>query len=216
MPSRAALAAELVGDLNHDLRTPLNGVIGLAVALSATDLNPQQRQMVDLIVASGHTLDRVLTELLDGVRERAAALDAPPPVRRIPGRPRVLVVDDMVVNRAAVSLMLEAIDADVTEAEDGEDAVTQYAADDFDLVLMDVEMPRLDGLSAVRAIRYLEREEGRVRTPVFMLTANTGPRHERESLAAGADLHIAKPVTEPRLLGVVRAALGLPPIAAVR
>ena len=203
VPTRdiAQLKAEVLGDLNHDLRTPLNGIIGLTLALGATPLSPTQRELVDLIRVSGQKLDSLLSELLAAARDRN--LSAPAPLR-----PRVLVVDDQAINRAAVEVILETLDAEIVEAADGEEAVSLYADNAFDLVIMDVEMPGLDGHSAVRAIRYLEREEGRARTPIFMLTARGGPQAERDSLAAGACLHIVKPVTGPRLLASAEAALG--------
>ncbi|MDB5432592.1 MAG: histidine kinase [Caulobacter sp.] len=210
----ARLKAQLLGDLNHDLRTPLNGIIGLTLALGATPLTPTQRDMLELIRVSGQTLDRLLEDLLLAARDRSLndIHDVPRSARpddavRPAFRPRILVVDDQALNRAAMEMMLEPLDADIVQAEDGERAVSLYAENDFDLVLMDVEMPVLDGLAAVRAIRYLEREEDRERTPIFMVTAKSGPDSERASLAAGASLHITKPVTPQRLLAAARIAI---------
>jgi CheY-like chemotaxis protein len=208
-PETLKARAELLGDLNHDLRAPLNGIIGLTLALDATSLSPAQRELVELIRVSGQKLDSLLGELLATARERATA-----PAE--PSRPRILVVDDQAINRAAAAIILEALGAEIVEAADGEEAVSLYADDNFDLVIMDVEMPRLDGLAAVRAIRYLEREEGRARTPVFMLTARGGPDAETASLAAGACLHITKPATGPRLLAAAEAALGCTADSVVR
>ncbi len=198
------LKAALLGDLNHDLRTPLNGVIGLTHALAATPLTPAQREMVELIRASGQVLEGLLEEMLQAARARSLEAGQTPDLI---DRPRILVVDDEALNRAAVALMLEPFSADVVEAEDGEQAVSLFADMHFDLVIMDVEMPGMDGRSAVRAIRYLEREEVRRRTPIFMLTGKAGPDQERVSIGAGADLHIVKPVTEARLAAVVSTAL---------
>jgi CheY-like chemotaxis protein len=154
--------------------------------------------MIGQILLLGRTLDGLLGgPLADACADGSKSL----------GRPRVLVVDDQAINRAAVEMILEALDADIVEAADGEEAVSLFADSRFDLVVMDVEMPRLDGLAAVRAIRYLEREEGRAHTPIFMLTARGGPEAEKASLAAGASLHIVKPVSGPRLLAAAGAAL---------
>jgi CheY-like chemotaxis protein len=82
---------------------------------------------------------------------------------------------------------------------------------------MDMQMPVMDGLAATRAIRLAEaaRPE-RARTPVIMLSANAMRQHREEALAAGADLHLAKPVTAASLLGAVGQALDLaPPAAAI-
>jgi len=70
----------------------------------------------------------------------------------------------------------------------------------FDVVLMDMQMPVMDGLTATRALRRLEAAEGWPRLPVIMVSANAMPSHLTESLAAGADLHLAKPLTAQSLV----------------
>ena len=70
----------------------------------------------------------------------------------------------------------------------------------FDLVLMDMQMPVMDGLSATRAIRALEAQEGRDRTPVVMLTANALQTHKDQAVAAGADAFLSKPITPESLM----------------
>jgi CheY-like chemotaxis protein len=88
--------------------------------------------------------------------------------------------------------------------ENGEQAVRAFAAETFDLILMDMQMPVMDGPAATRSIRRAEagRPE-RPRTPIIMLSANAMRRHCEEAIAAGADLHLAKPVTVASLLGAV-------------
>jgi CheY-like chemotaxis protein len=68
------------------------------------------------------------------------------------------------------------------------------------VVLMDMQMPVMDGLAATRAIRQLEREAGRRRTPLFMLTANALAEHLEMSRRAGADRHLSKPITAEKLI----------------
>ncbi|MCT9038900.1 response regulator, partial [Enterobacter cloacae] len=81
-------------------------------------------------------------------------------------------------------------------------------AEAFDLVLMDMQMPGMDGLAATRAIRALEaaRPDGR-RTPVLMLSANAMAEHRDQARDAGADLHLAKPITAASLLAGVQAVI---------
>lgn len=95
--------------------------------------------------------------------------------------------------------------ADLTLVEDGLAAVEAYSGGRFDVVLMDIQMPRLDGIGAVARIRALEAAEGRPETPVIMLTANTQSEHVAASRAAGADRHIGKPFTAAVLLDAIRA-----------
>ncbi|MFT4954813.1 MAG: PAS domain S-box-containing protein [Brevundimonas sp.] len=139
---------------------------------------------------------------------RLAAADAAEPTgapssRAALGPLRVLLADDNVTNRRVVELILGAMDADCIAVEDGAQAVAAFEAQTFDIVLMDMMMPVMDGLTAVRALRAVEACEGRGRTPVLMLTANSFPEHIAESLAAGADLHLAKPITAASLIEAI-------------
>jgi PAS domain S-box-containing protein len=114
----------------------------------------------------------------------------------------ILVAEDHPANRAVLELMLESV-AQLRMVENGALAVQELSATRFDLILMDMQMPEMDGLDATRAIRAMERSAGRPPTPIIMLTANTLPEHVAASLEAGADLHLAKPVTPSALFGAV-------------
>jgi PAS domain S-box-containing protein len=377
--------SEFLANMSHEIRTPLNGVIGIAAALARTELSTQQREMVDLIMTSGHTLERVVSDVLDfskieagklefeiqpfelraeadgllemfrlraeqrglafsvaygpgaqgwfsgdvvrikqvlgnlvsnalkftrrgeirttiDVRERGAtggaeivlvvqdtgigfdeefarklfqrfsqadgsitrrfggtglglsichalvqmmggeiratselgrgtrfsvtipapradaagaavgpAEPATLPVRGEADRGeglRILLAEDHEINQRVVELILAPLGAALTMVENGADAVAAYAAGEFGLVLMDMQMPVMDGLAATRAIRDLEAQApGRRRTPVIVLSANAMRQHRDEAIAAGADLHLAKPVTAAGLLNAVAAAL---------
>jgi PAS domain S-box-containing protein len=119
---------------------------------------------------------------------------------------RVLVADDHPANRRIVELML-AEAAEVTCVENGLEAVRAYLDDRPDVVLMDMQMPVMDGLSAVSEIRRLEAAGGQERRPIVMLTANAGDEHIRASLEAGADRHLQKPITAASLFGALQAVL---------
>jgi two-component system, sensor histidine kinase len=112
---------------------------------------------------------------------------------------RVLLADDHPTNRKVVQLMLEGL-AEVVSVENGRDAVAAFGAGAFDVILMDMQMPIMDGLAATRRIREAETAGGKPRTPLIMLTANALPEHVTASLAAGADRHLEKPVTLATLL----------------
>jgi PAS domain S-box-containing protein len=114
------------------------------------------------------------------------------------GRLRVLLADDHPTNRKVVELMLEGA-AEVSSVENGSDAVDLFRGGSFDVVLMDMQMPVMDGLTAVRAIRELEQLEGLAPTPIIMLTANALPEHTIASIAAGSNKHVEKPITAARL-----------------
>jgi signal transduction histidine kinase/CheY-like chemotaxis protein len=106
---------------------------------------------------------------------------------------RVLVAEDNVVNQRVASRMLERCGCVVTLAGDGREAVDLTARGSFDLVLMDLQMPELDGLAAFRQIRELDRSRGR-RTPVLALTAHALREDRERCLAEGMDGYLAKPL----------------------
>jgi len=122
-----------------------------------------------------------------------------PEARRI----RILLAEDHPVNRKVVQLILAPFPVDLTIAVDGQEAVTAFKARQFDLVLMDVQMPVVDGLTAIRQIRTYEGEQGRTPTPIAVLSANAMEQHRDDAIEAGADSHISKPVTPDRLLSAI-------------
>jgi PAS domain S-box-containing protein len=124
-------------------------------------------------------------------------------VEEAPGLGRVLVVDDNPTNRRVAQLILQTIGAEVCCSEDGEQAVEAYLSGPFDVILMDMMMPVMDGATATRTIRQLEAEKNLPRTPVIMLTANSLPEHVDASLAAGADVHLPKPMNPESLFAAL-------------
>jgi PAS domain S-box-containing protein len=122
---------------------------------------------------------------------------------------RILVAEDHPTNRRVIELILGPLDVSLTMAGDGQEAVEAFRPGAFDLVLMDMQMPRLDGLAATREIRRLERESGAAATPIAMLTANAMDEHRRMAFEAGADHHISKPFTPESLFAGVAEALAL-------
>ena len=135
----------------------------------------------------------------EGPVELAAPEDYPPL--------RVLLVDDNATNRKVVSLMLAAIGAAVTECENGHEAVLAFSPGAFDLILMDLQMPVMDGLSATRAIRETERVGGKGKTPLVVLSANMSIEDRAGTKAAGADAHIGKPLRADELISTLMAVL---------
>lgn len=116
---------------------------------------------------------------------------------------RVLVADDHPTNRRVIELILAQIPAQIVIAEDGAQALEAFRSAAFDLVLMDMQMPIMDGLTATQEIRLHEATMGLDRTPIVMLTANAMPEHVAAGRAAGADHHLAKPFNAAELLGIV-------------
>jgi CheY-like chemotaxis protein len=88
-------------------------------------------------------------------------------------------------------------------ASDGAEAVRRFRDERFDLVLMDVQMPTMDGLAATRAMRTIEREREGPSTPIAMITANVSAEHQLAAIAAGADAHLGKPIDQDLLWELV-------------
>ena len=116
---------------------------------------------------------------------------------------RILVADDHEVNRRVVELILSSAGAEVLSAPDGVQALDAFSTTNFDVILMDMQMPVMDGLSAMREIRRREAANGLSRTPIIALTANAMASDAKACADAGADLHIAKPISPGDLLGAL-------------
>ena len=165
----------------------------------------------------GLTISRELAELMGGtldcdsqpgvgsrfwfeaplpLAEAAQAGDAAVPESGSDAVPlRILLADDHPANRKVIEVLLSGASAELVCVTDGSEALEAYRAGGYDLVLMDMQMPVMDGLTATAEIRAFEAQRGWDRTPVLMLTANAMPEHIEAGRKAGADGHLAKPVT---------------------
>ena len=122
---------------------------------------------------------------------------------------RVLLAEDHPVNRRVVELLLEPLEVELVMAENGAEAVEQFGRSRFDVVLMDMQMPVLDGLSATADIRRWETEQQSAMTPIIMMTANASATHREQAMMAGANGFITKPVTPDSLYAGISAALSV-------
>jgi PAS domain S-box-containing protein len=115
---------------------------------------------------------------------------------------RVLVVDDVEANRELVSALLTPFDIDIVMAVDGAEALALATHEIFDLILMDLQMPVMDGLAATRAIRRLDNPQA-ANMPIVALTANVLPEQVARCFEAGMNDHIGKPIEPARLYQVL-------------
>jgi PAS domain S-box-containing protein len=116
---------------------------------------------------------------------------------------RVLAAEDNPTNRLVLKTILNQVGVQPTFAEDGVQAVAAWEAGDFDVILMDIQMPKLSGPDAARAIRGREAELGRRRTLIVALTANAIAHQHETYLAAGMDSVLTKPLEIPKLLALL-------------
>ena len=117
----------------------------------------------------------------------------------------ILAVDDSASLRQMVAFTLKSQGHNVTEAADGKQGLDAAKSTKFDLVVTDVNMPVMDGISMIRELRKLPNYRG---TPLLMLTTESGVDKKQECKAAGATGWIVKPFNPDKLLGVVKRVLG--------
>jgi len=178
--------------------------LGLAISRSLVDL------MGGEITASSTpgqgsvfcvTLVLPRADMPDAIEDTPAATAQEAPL----GELRILLAEDHPTNQKVVQLILGAVGLTPVVVEDGQAALDTMAAAPFDVVLMDMQMPVLDGLSATAEIRRREAALGKPRTPVIMLTANALEEHVQAGQAAGGDWHLSKPIRAEDLLGAIAA-----------
>ena len=163
--------------------------------------------------------DCIVTPPRAGENLRAAAPHALRPAARPPGRRqrrRVLLAEDNPVNVEVALAMLDSLGLDVACAHNGEEALQAAQAEDFDLVLMDCQMPVMDGFAATAEIRRHEQQRGHARVlPIVAITANALQGDREACLAAGMDDYLSKPFTQQDLGHTLARWITLPRAATV-
>jgi two-component system sensor histidine kinase/response regulator len=129
---------------------------------------------------------------------------------------KILLVEDNPVNQRVAQRTLQNLAAEVTIANNGAEALERIAASNFDAVLMDCQMPVMDGFTATRRIREMELSRGAKRLPIIALTANVMSEDREKCLAAGMDAHLGKPIEPAQVIETLsrflKAALSAPAI----
>jgi signal transduction histidine kinase len=145
-------------------------------------------------------MPRAAAEADPAGEDDALAEDQGPPLR-------VLAAEDNPTNQLVMTTILEIFGAELVMVENGRAAVEAWTAADFDVILMDIQMPEMDGIAAARAIREAEADSGRPRTPIIAVSANAMSHQVEEYMAAGMDGHVAKPIELGKLQAALEAAL---------
>ncbi|MDP2116155.1 MAG: response regulator, partial [Brevundimonas sp.] len=187
---------------------------GLGLALAARHIRRMGGRIdVDSRLGEGSTfiLHLPFDRAADVVEEVRPVEDVAAPAEDPVRPPCVLVVDDHPVNREVARILLEAFGCEVVEVCDGQEALDAVESRRFDLVLMDVRMPRMDGLEATRRIRTLPGTGEAL--SIVAMTADAMPEDVSRCLAAGMNAHMAKPINQAGLLAMVNRAItgDLPP-----
>ena len=125
--------------------------------------------------------------------------------RNMATQPHILIVDDNATNRVVAQALCEMFGCTSAQAEDGVEALESVQSGRYDLILMDIKMPRMDGVEATQAIRALTGDVSR--TPIIALTANADPEDARRYLSFGMAAVVEKPIKPERLMQAINAAL---------
>ncbi|WP_334164529.1 ATP-binding protein [Phenylobacterium sp.] len=120
---------------------------------------------------------------------------------------RLLAAEDNPTNRQVLTAVMNSLGIDIDIVPDGKEAVEAWRVGGYDLILMDIQMPVMDGIQAAKAIRAAEKKQGRTRTPIVALTANALSHQVAEYLAVGMDGHVAKPIEIAKLYEAISTAL---------
>ena len=188
-----------------------DGILSQAkvIMLTSASTEPKRPRGLDRTIVSQLTKPVKQSDLMDAILDAFARVDrrasaAPPPVSPGPAHRRlqVLLADDNPTNRRLVELLLEQQRHRVTTVGNGREAVERAAKQRFDLVLMDVQMPEMDGFQSTAAIRERERETG-VHTPIIAMTAHAMAGDRERCLAAGMDAYLPKPLRIDDLVATI-------------
>jgi signal transduction histidine kinase/ActR/RegA family two-component response regulator len=147
---------------------------------------------VELPLTRGHATSDAVADAVTASRE---------------GNLRLLAAEDNPTNQHVLAAVMESLGIDIDIVGDGRQAVDAWKIGGYDLILMDIQMPVMDGIDAARLIRELEAAEGRRRTPIVALTANALTYQVDEYLAVGMDDHVAKPIEIAKLYEAISGAL---------
>jgi CheY-like chemotaxis protein len=158
---------------------------------------------LDLALAEGNAIPGSQQSTLRGAQSQLS-LTLPAGLEAFNGNGRrVLLVEDNAVNRTLAQRLLEKRGFTVSIAVDGNQAIAAMHNAEFDLILMDIQMPEMDGFEATAEIREREKLTGR-RTPIIALTAHAMKEDRERCLSAGMDAYVTKPIRPTELFGVMR------------
>lgn len=186
-------------DLSHDLNTPLNAILGYSeVLVSDSTLSEDQKKVFKTIHEQSLLLKKRIVDKisdLDDTGFKTPVSSVAPQVNHI------LVVDDVSINRTLLKLILDKRGYTITEAVNGKDAIEKFNEEKPDLILMDIRMPVMDGIEAVRILR--ENQSNRS-LPIIAVTASSTIKTKSLVEDNGFNALLKKPFKEDELISIIQ------------
>lgn len=218
----AQAKADFLAMMNHELRTPLHGWLALVDLLEATVLDIRQRHYAGLMRRAAHHLDHLASTVLEwsdsgklpqfpimaGEGENPALAVPGSPAIALPAGCRLLFADDVELNRLVLREFLAGTGAQMDEAADGVEALAKLETGRYDLAILDLRMPNMDGFAAAQAIRQREGLHQRPSLPLVALSAGGSVAERQRATAAGFTVFLAKPIGRAALLAALADVLG--------
>ncbi len=184
--------------------------LGLAICRALVELMGGQI-LLDSLPGQGTTFTVRLP--LERAERPAAVIAEQPPAPETPLL-RILAAEDNPMNQLVLRTLLDQVGLEARIVGNGKEALEAWEEGGWDVILMDVQMPVMDGPTASREIRKRERKAGGPRTPIIALTANAMAHHLEDYRLAGMDALVAKPIKLPELFSVLQQISSADPIAA--
>ena len=198
------------GSVFHDLRSSLNGVICMGSLLQDSGLDEEQADILRYMILSA---EKAMTQVRDlqlnyshtpkdesPVSEKSSFAAEPMPRKKVkPGCLSILVAEDDEVSRLYLTTLLCRENWSIDEAADGREALDLFKQGDYNLILMDVSMPGLDGIQAARTIREIDSD-----VPILAITAHGEGELQEEFRQAGMNDVLRKPIHDDYLIGKIR------------
>lgn len=195
---------------DSDIRTSLTVINSVMDMMLETDLNIQQRELMEMGKAAVKDLVSRLDKLagragddIDNIptdEDDSAPDDAPTAGDQPPRRMKLLLAEDNEMNQRLVVSILRNRGHDVVVANNGKEALEAAQREPFDLILMDIQMPVMDGLEATRQIRAIEASTGARKTPIVAVTAHVLNEEKERCQAIGMDGFVGKPIRRDEFL----------------